>query len=127
MTATKRLSAATLAALAALVLGAGPALAASADQARAKVEKARNLVSEVRAKSDGQALWKSTRKILGNAEQSLAQGDYDAAASAADKAIFQARKGLAQYREQQEDYGQAADAASHSGQLDEKGWTEGDG
>lgn len=112
--------------LAALLLVSGPAAAADADQARERVAQAQDTLAEVKQKTDGWALWKSTKKILGNAEQSLEQGDYAAAVEAADRVIFQANKGLAQYREEQQEYAEAADSASGSGKLKEDAWTQGE-
>jgi hypothetical protein len=127
MSATKRLLTPGLAVVAALFLCTGPALAGDADQARSKVEKAQAMMAKVANKTDGWGLWKSTNKVLGNAEQSLKQGDYDAAIEAAEEVIFQAKKGLAQYREEQKEYSKAVGAASQSGKLKEDGWTQGDG
>ena len=126
MKAAKRLLITGLTTLAVLLAGTGPALAASADQARAKVEKAEALMAEVKDKTDGWALWKSTNKVLGNAQQSLKQGDYNAAVDAAEEVIFQANKGLAQYREEQKEYDKAVGAATDSGKLKEDSWTKGD-
>lgn len=127
MKSANRLLIAGLATLALLLAGTGTTLAASADQARAKVEKAEALMAEVENKTDGWALWKSTNKVLGNAQQSLKQGDYDAAVEAANEVIFQANKGLAQYREEQKEYDKAVGAATKSGKLKEDSWTKGDG
>ena len=126
MKAANRLLITGLASLALLLAGTGTAIAASADQARAKVEKAEALMTEVKDKTDGWALWKSTHKVLGNAQKSLKQGDYDAAAEAAEEVIFQANKGLAQYREEQKGYHKAVGAATKSGKLKEDSWTQGD-
>jgi len=126
MEAVKNLLTPGLMALAALLLCAGPAAAGSADQAQEKVAKAQAMMKEVRRETDGWGLWKGTKKVLGNAEQSLEQGDYQAAIDAAEEVIFQAKKGLAQYREEQESYDQAVGAASANGDLKEGAWTKGE-
>lgn len=127
MQAVKSLRLPGFALLAGLLLSASPAMASEAEQAEKKVEKAQSLMTEVRETTDGWGLWKSTRKMLGNAEQSLKQEDYEAAKEAAEEVIFEAKKGLEQYRNQKQNHDEAAESASRSGNLEEESWTEGEG
>lgn len=126
MQAVKSLQPMGLALLGALLLGASPAMAGKAETAEQKVAKAQSLVTKVRNETDDWGLWKSTRKVLGNAEQSLKQGDHEAATKAAEKAIFEAKKGLAQFRDQKQNYDNAADSAASNGSLKEDAWTQGE-
>jgi hypothetical protein len=126
MKAVTRLMTPALLTLATALLCAGPAIAGSADQAKEKVAKAQAKLEEVRQKTDGWGLWKSTNKVLGNAEQSLQQGDYDAAIEAAEEVIFQANKGIAQYREEKTEHTKAVNAASQNGDLKEDAWAKGE-
>ena len=105
---------------AALLVGCS---ADKADTAKQKVEEARAAVKEVRQATDDKGLWKSTLKILGNAETSLDNGNYKAAINGAEEALFQAQKGLKQYREEQEEWRAAAKAATENENLKEARWT----
>ncbi len=122
MIAGKRLVS-LLAGMAAVALVSATAMAGQTDVAKKKIQEARSLVTEVRQTTDDVGLWKSTLKILGNAEKSLEQGDYKAAVDAAEEAKFQARQGLKQYREEQEEWKTAANAASQNGDFKEGSWT----
>ena len=127
MQAVKSLPLPGVAILAALLLATSPAMAGEAEQAAQKVEKAQSLMTEVHEKTDGWGLWKSTRKMLDNAERGLEQGDYEAAQEAAEEVIFEAEKGLEQYRNQKQGHEKAAESAAQSGSLQEDSWTEGEG
>lgn len=113
--------------LALFVLGTGQALAGPAEKAQAKVEQAQESVAKVRGQTADWGLWKSTLKILGNAEVSLEQGDYKAARGAAERVIFQAEQGQKQYREEKQEWTQAVQDATRNGNLDEASWTSGKG
>ncbi|MFA9460768.1 hypothetical protein [Thiohalorhabdus methylotrophus] len=96
-----------------------------AEKAEQAVAKAETAVEKTRTETDGWGLWKSTKKILGNARASLEKGDYKAALDAARQARFQANKGLAQYREEQDQFQVAAKTASNSGNFNEASWVSG--
>lgn len=98
--------------------------AETAEQAVAKAEAA---VKKVRNKTGDWGLWKSTLGILGNAQTSLENGDYKAAAEAANSAKFEAEKGLAQYREEQDQWELAVEASQSSGDYPEDEWVSGEG
>lgn len=97
----------------------------AAEKAEQAVAKAESAVEKVREQTGDWGLWKSTMGILGNAKASLKQGDYKAAAEAANEAKFQAETGLAQYREEQEQYKTAVRAAKSNGNFPESDWVAG--
>ncbi|HKJ71320.1 MAG TPA: hypothetical protein VKA55_06170 [Gammaproteobacteria bacterium] len=96
-----------------------------AEKAEQAVAKAESAVKKVREQSGDWGLWKSTLGILGNAKNSLKQGDYKAAAEAANEAKFEADKGLAQYRQEQSQYKLAVQAAEANGDYPESKWVNG--
>lgn len=95
-----------------------------AEKAEQAVAKAEAAVEKVRSKTGDWGLWKSTLGILGNAQKSLEQGDYKAATEAANLAKFEAEKGLAQYREEQDQWKLAVKDAK-SKDFAEKAWIAG--
>jgi hypothetical protein len=113
--------------LALFACGTGQAIAGPAEKAQAKVERAQESVAKVRSQTADWGLWKSTLKILGNAEVSLEQGDYQAAREAAERVISQAEQGQKQYREEKQEWSQAVQDATRNGNLDEASWTAGKG
>mgnify|MGYP006279766419 CR=1 FL=1 len=96
-----------------------------AEKAERSVAKAEQAIAETRETTDDWGLWKSTLKILGNAETSLEQGDYQAATEGARQARFEARKGLAQYREEKSEWKTAVKAAKSNGDFPEQEWVSG--
>ena len=96
-----------------------------AEKAQQAVAKAESAVKKTRTRSDDWGLWKSTMGVLGNAKASLDQGDYQAAAAAANEARFQAERGLAQYREEKEEWRLAVKASTANGEFDEDAWIAG--
>lgn len=96
-----------------------------AEKAEQAVAKAEDKVMKVREQSSDWGLWKSTLGVLGNAKSSLDQGDYKAATKAANEAQFQADKGLAQYREQKDQWQLAVQDAKSRGNFPESEWTAG--
>jgi len=118
-----------------LVLGAPLALGGCATQpaeegqmsqeeeARQAVAEAEAAVEKTRSETGDWGLWKSTMGILGNAQNSLENGDYEAAAEAAEEAQFEAEKGLEQYREEQVQYKLASEASKEAGDFPEAEWT----
>ncbi len=98
-----------------------------AEKAKQAVAKAEEAVAKTREASDDWGLWKSTLGILGNAKASLEEGDYKAAAEAAREARFEARKGLAQYREEKTEWKLAVQSAESNENFSEKEWISGGG
>ena len=98
-----------------------------AEKAEQAVAKAEAAVEKVRNKTGDWGLWKSTLGILGNAKTSLKNGDYQAAAEAANSAKFEAEKGLAQYREEQDQWELAVQASASNGDYPEDKWLAGEG
>jgi len=98
-----------------------------AEKAEQAVAKAEAAVEKVRNKTGDWGLWKSTIGILGNARASLEQGDYKAAAEAANSAKYEAEKGLAQYREEEDQWTLAVEASKSSGDYPEDKWLAGEG
>jgi hypothetical protein len=90
-----------------------------ASQAVADAEAA---VEKTRSQTDDWGLWKSTMGILGNAQNSLENGDYEAAIGAAEEAQFQAEMGLEQYRDQQENWRMAPQSEKKSDEFPEDEW-----
>jgi uncharacterized protein (DUF342 family) len=113
--------------LALLAGGAGVASATTADEAQAKMEKAQEAVAKVRTQTNDWGLWKSTLKILGNAKNSLEQGDHAAAVEGAEEAIFQAEQGMKQYKQEKDEWSKAFQAATSNGNIDEEAWIAGQG
>jgi len=98
-----------------------------AEKAEQAVAKAETAVEKVRNKTGDWGLWKSTLGILGNAKNSLKSGDYQAAAEAANSAKFEAEKGLAQYREEQDQWKLAVQSSKSNGDFPEDKWLAGEG
>jgi hypothetical protein len=98
-----------------------------AEKAEQAVAKAEAAVEKVREETSDWGLWKSTMGILGNARASLENGDYKAAAEAANEAKFEAEKGLAQYRDQGEQWELAVQASAANGDYPEDKWLAGEG
>ena len=96
-----------------------------AEKAEQAVAKAEEKVMNVREQTDDWGLWKTTLGVLGNAKKSLEKGDYQAATEAANEVQFQADKGLAQYREEQEQWKLAVQDAKTNGDFPEDKWTAG--
>ncbi|HKJ71319.1 MAG TPA: LysM peptidoglycan-binding domain-containing protein [Gammaproteobacteria bacterium] len=92
------------------------------EKAKQAVADAEAAVEKTRSETGDWGLWKSTLGILGNAQNSLDKGDYDAAIDAAKEAQFEAEMGLKQYREEQDQYKLAAQAAMKSGDYPESEW-----
>ncbi|MFP4560465.1 MAG: hypothetical protein ACLFRB_10925 [Thiohalorhabdus sp.] len=91
-----------------------------AEKAKKEVAKAEEAVEETRQSTDGTGLWKSTMKVFDQARSSLEEGEYETAIDKAGKARYQAEKGLAQYREEQEQYQLAVKAGEGSQGFDEQ-------
>ena len=98
-----------------------------AEKAEQAVAKAEAAVTKVREQTGDWGLWKSTLGILGNAKISLQKGDYQAAAEAANEAMFEANKGLAQYREEQDQWNLAVKSSKANGDYPEEQWLGGEG
>jgi nucleoid-associated protein YgaU len=92
------------------------------EKAAKAVSDAEAAVEKTRSETDDVGLWKSTKGILENAQNSLEQGDYQAAIDAANKAEEQADLGLEQYREEQDDWKKAVSSAKKSGEFAEEEW-----
>jgi nucleoid-associated protein YgaU len=92
------------------------------EKARQAVSDAEAAVEKTRSETGDWGLWKSTLGILGNAQKSLENGDYKAATEAAKEAQFQAEMGLKQWREEQEEYKVAVQAAKKGGDFPESEW-----
>jgi nucleoid-associated protein YgaU len=86
------------------------------------VQEARAAVDKTRRLTDDWGTWKSTLGIMRGAEKSLEQGNYEAAMEGAEEAEYQAEQGLAQYREEQDEWRKAVSAASQSGDYQESEW-----
>ncbi|HKJ89157.1 MAG TPA: hypothetical protein VKA48_11710 [Gammaproteobacteria bacterium] len=97
-----------------------------ADKAESAVAKAEKAVDKTRSQTSDWGLWKSTLKILGNAKSNLKKGNYEDAVDAAKTARFQAQKGLAQYREEQDQWKLAKQQAESNTDFDESAWVSGD-
>ncbi|MEF8793971.1 hypothetical protein [Thiohalorhabdus sp.] len=96
-----------------------------AEKAEQAVAKAEEMVQEVRQETGDWGLWKSTMGILGNAKKSLEKGDYQAATEAANEVQYETEKGLAQWREERDQWQLAAQAAKSAGDFPESQWTAG--
>ncbi len=90
-----------------------------AEQAVADAQAA---VQKTREETDDWGLWKSTMGILGNAQKSLEEEDYEAAIDAAKEAQFQAEMGLEQFREEEEEWKTAVSASEKAGEFPEEEW-----
>ncbi|WP_143004176.1 hypothetical protein [Thiohalorhabdus denitrificans] len=91
-----------------------------AEKAEKEVAKAEEAVEETRQSTNDIGLWKSTMKVLNQARSSLEEGEYETAIDKAGKARYQAKKGLAQYREEQDQYQLAVQAGEASKGFDEQ-------
>lgn len=92
------------------------------EKANKAVSDAEAAVEKTRSETGDVGLWKSTNGILENAQNSLEQGDYQAAIDAANEAEEQADMGLEQYREEQDEWKTAVDEAEKSGEYTEEEW-----
>jgi nucleoid-associated protein YgaU len=92
------------------------------EKARQAVADAEAAVEKTRSETGDWGLWKSTMGILGNAQKSLENGDYQAAMEAAKEAQFEAEMGLKQYRDQQENYKMAPRSSMKAGDFPEEEW-----
>jgi nucleoid-associated protein YgaU len=92
------------------------------EKATKAVSDAEAAVEKTRSETGDVGLWKSTNGILENAQNSLEQGDYQAAIDAANEAEEQAEMGLEQYREEQDEWKTAVNEAEQSGEFTEDEW-----
>lgn len=95
---------------------------AQEDKAAQAVADAEAAVKKTRNQTDDWGLWKSTMGVLGNAQNSLEDGDYKAAIKAAEEAEWQAEMGLKQYNDQEENWDKAVKAAGANGDFPESEW-----
>lgn len=105
----------------------GDSMSVGPDQAKQAVAQAEQAVEKTRSVTNDWGTWKSTLGMLRNAQNSLEQGDHQAAYESAQEVQFQAEAGLAQYKEQQKVWEMAVKAAQEAGDFPEKQFVSGSG
>lgn len=123
--------------LVSIVLGSAAVLAGCASggdgqmsmekKAKQAVVDAKAALQETRSETDDWGTWKSTIGMMRSAQKSLDEGNYKVAIQGAEEVEFQAEQGLAQYREEQDQWKKAVSAASQGGNFLEAEWVSGQG